>query len=144
MNCISTSCSNKVFCKGYCQKHYRRIARNGSAETVKHFKNGQSKHPLYYCYANMLKRCYGETDPHYKNYGGRGIKVSERWRGPKGFTNFVTDMGERPSGLTLDRKDNDGNYEHNNCRWATKSQQQSNRRSLRVMRIKDAYKSIEK
>jgi len=92
----------------------------------------------------MLKRCYGETDPHYKNYGGRGIKVSERWRGPKGFTNFVTDMGERPSGLTLDRKDNDGNYEHNNCRWATKSQQQSNRRSLRVMRIKDAYKSIEK
>lgn len=61
-------------------------------------------------------------------YADRGITVCERWLGKDGFANFLSDMGERPAGMTLDRVNNDGNYEPSNCRWATSSQQQRNKR----------------
>lgn len=67
----------------------------------------------------MLARCFNPKTNGYERYGGRGITVCERWRGPDGFENFLADMGERPAGMTLDRRDNDGNYELGNCRWAT-------------------------
>lgn len=69
----------------------------------------------------MIQRC----DSSHKNYGGRGITVCERWRS---FENFLVDMGERPDGKTVDRKDVNGNYEPGNCRWATKAEQNQNRR----------------
>lgn len=78
----------------------------------------------------MVKRC---TNPNAKDwylYGGRGVKVCRRWRGRGGFGRFVMDMGERPKGKTLDRyPDPHGDYDPDNCRWATPSEQQSNRRS---------------
>ena len=89
-------------------------------------RHGMSRSPEYNSWAGMLKRCYNPNNPSYKNYGGRGIKVCDRWR--HSFINFYSDMGGRPSGLTLDRVDNDGNYEFSNCRWATDKEQNNNQR----------------
>lgn len=87
-----------------------------------------TKNPLYGTYKQMLQRCYNPKHKYYSYYGGRGIKVCDRWRGPSGFASFLEDMGEKRQGLTLDRTNNDGDYEPSNCRWATRSNQQINRR----------------
>lgn len=88
------------------------------------------KHPLFSMYTSMLARCSNENFRSYEHYGGRGIKVCDRWRTrPEGFWNFIQDMGERPSGCSLDRIDVNGNYEPSNCRWASPVVQHNNKRS---------------
>jgi len=74
----------------------------------------------------MMERCYRSSNTSYKHYGARGIKVCERWHD---FTNFLADMGERPDGMTIDRKDNNDNYYPANCRWLLATKQACNRRS---------------
>ena len=73
----------------------------------------------------MMTRCYNENFGQWKDYGGRGIKVCHRWHK---FENFLADMGVKPDGLTLDRKDNDKGYTKCNCKWSTRVEQNRNRR----------------
>lgn len=86
----------------------------------------------YNSWRSIIGRIDNPADKSYANYGGRGIQLCNRWRGPDGFANFLADMGERPAGLTLDRIDVDGNYEPSNCRWATRSEQARNTRRAKL------------
>jgi hypothetical protein len=90
--------------------------------------HGLSGTPTYYSWINMIRRTTHENDPRYPGWGGRGIKVCDRWRE---YPNFLADMGERPPGTTLERVDNDGDYKKENCTWATPLQQFQNTRLQR-------------
>jgi hypothetical protein len=85
---------------------------------------------VYVTWRHMLQRCNNTRHKDYKNYGGRGIKVCERWLD---FENFFADMGQRPVGKTIDRKDNNKGYYKKNCCWATPIKQANNRRSNRLI-----------
>ena len=91
--------------------------------------HGQSKTKQYGVYKAMLARCYDENTIGYPNYGGRGITVCERWR--NSYEAFFEDMGPRPLGGTLERKDTNGNYCKENCVWATQKEQCNNTRRNR-------------
>ncbi len=87
----------------------------------------KNQSPTYRTWSHMINRCTNSNADNYPRYGGRGISVCSRW---KSFNNFLADMGPRPVGKTIDRKNVDGNYEPGNCRLATPKEQQNNRRKV--------------
>jgi len=93
--------------------------------------HGMHRTPIYKTWSDMKTRCLNENDTNYKYYGGRGITVCERWLE---FENFYADMGDKPEGLTIERRNNDKGYSPGNCYWATHSEQQRNTRINRMIR----------
>lgn len=134
--CIIPDCNRTdIKGKGYCSMHWQRIRANGHPGRTQTPKGFALQHQIEYrCYTSMKTRCYNKNCPPYHSYGGRGIKVCDRWLGPDGFLNFITDMGERPSeNFSLDRINNDGDYEPTNCRWADNVTQGNNRRTNKLL-----------
>lgn len=106
----------------------------GCMRTESHAIHRQSKSVEFTTWQGMKSRCCNPFNRAYHNYGGRGIQVCQRWL--DSFENFLADMGERPSPQhSLDRIDNDGNYEPGNVRWATKREQTANKRSSRLITV---------
>jgi hypothetical protein len=91
--------------------------------------HGYTATPTFYTWQSMKQRCNYEGAKSYKHYGGRGIEICERWL--ESFENFLADMGEKPAGTSLDRKDNNGPYSPDNCKWSTAEEQQLNKTNTR-------------
>lgn len=106
-------------------------------------KHGHTTHtgssPTYKSWHSMLQRCNNPNYTQFKDYGGRGITVCARWHK---FENFLEDMGVRPEGMTLDRKDGNLGYDVHNCRWATKKEQQSNTRRNRIWEYQGVRQNV--
>ena len=102
------------------------------------WKGGASRE--YRTWTAMIARCHNPKAPNYHKYGGRGIMVSERWRAS--FESFLADMGPRPDGTSIDRINGAAGYGPDNCRWATASQQNSNRRTARMLTINGATETL--
>lgn len=112
-----------------------RSAATAKAKTV----HGGSYTRTYGIWSGMKTRCLNPNEKCYPNYGGRGITVCERWQS---FETFLADMGEAPPGATLDRINNDGNYDPSNCRWATLEVQLNNKRSNHRIEIDGVSRTI--
>lgn len=137
------SCSVLCGC-GTIKKVLLQSLKSGATKTC----GDREKHPLKHghyigdratptinSYRRMLERCFNPSHISYKRYGGRGITVCDKWRGDNGFINFLEDMGERPGKeYSIDRINNDGNYEASNCRWATPREQWMNRSNTKLCR----------
>lgn len=135
--CIVAGTSLRAGARTSCGKH-RTIAQ--SEKCYGRPKHGQSYTPEYRAWVNLRSRCNSPTAPAYHDYGARGIRVCERW---DSFETFYADMGQRPSPAhSIDRINNDGDYEPDNCRWTTNVEQQRNQRRTRFVRYNGMVATI--
>ena len=134
----STNKANYVFHTkkggtGKCKSCYLN-ERNNSEQNKRNFVNGKpvKQHPYYHVWRNMIRRCCDPKTRNYKNYGGRGISICDDWKSSKLFLQWVDSNGEIPAGYELDRRNNNGNYEPNNCRFVPPAVNSQNRRSTKL------------
>lgn len=120
----SVECVDYELASGHTQSCGCLHRETASALSRRHGQSVNGKSPTYQSWQHMIRRCHSESDDNYQRYGGRGIAVCDRWR--NSFENFLADMGERPAGHTLDRRDGTKGYSPDNCRWATPIQQGQN------------------
>jgi hypothetical protein len=115
-------------------RHYllvsKKLTKHGHSSVGGHSSRKFSA--TYRTWAAMIQRCVNPASGHFRNYGGRGIRVCKRWLS---FSNFLEDMGNRPDNMTIERVDNNGNYDPANCRWATVLEQMHNTRRNRVFTV---------
>jgi hypothetical protein len=143
--CTVGECERTAWARGWCTLHLQRWKATGDPEGLKGRPPGKGRKPGFQhseqtkdrMRASTVRHGMSHTPTHisWASNGGRGITICARWLV---FDNFLTDMGVRPANRTLDRVDNDGNYEPGNCRWATRSQQVRNRRTREQMRTSQA------
>ena len=124
---ICSICGEKVYCRGLCRRCYGKALRKNTIEKKVIWGRYNTNSKEYGIWCGIKRRCYNPKTERYPRYGGRGIKVCERWLGFEGFVNFISDMGKCPEGCSIDRIDIDGDYCPENCRWATIHQQCGNR-----------------
>lgn len=117
--------------------------RNSKGQFIKGYApertHGMSRTPVHRSWLSMLTRCNNPNSISYPRYGGRGIKVCNRWRK---FEHFYADMGDRPAGTSLDRINNTGDYEPGNCKWSTPSEQQNNTRANNLLTHNGVTRSL--
>ena len=123
-DCGATGCSDNTWIK---------FTIDPSCRSCSNRTHGQSLSKTYRIWQQILQRCLNPKSDAFKHYGGRGIKVCDRWLAWK---NFLVDMGERPAGLSINRKDNNGPYCKQNCEWTTQAQQRRNSRSNIILTVR--------
>lgn len=139
--CYAGECDRSIVVLGLCRMHYQRQRKHGdfghsleernatyNSQGNPNWRGGKASHPLYWIYHDMVGRCTRSSHARWGDYGGRGIYVCSRWL--DNFWDFVQDMGERPEGFVLDRKNNDGPYAPYNCRWTDTVTSARNKRSF--------------
>lgn len=132
--CRIKECDRHSSARGWCGTHYARWLKHGDPTkgVSKNESHGLTGTSEYRSWQKMKERCYNPTSNRYANYGGRGIKVCDRWR--ESFTAFLSDMGNKPTpGHSIDRLDVNGHYQLNNCRWANSTEQANNTRSTKFL-----------
>lgn len=139
--CVADGCDLPAVAKNVCNTHYYRLKTHGDPNFVKVKMHGKSGHPLFSTWVSMRQRC---RDPHANRshkYIEKGIRVCLRW--DESFENFLEDMESGyKKGLTLDRIDNDGDYEPSNCRWATQKQQANNRDTNHLLTLNGETRTL--
>lgn len=137
-NCCVEGCTNKHKGHGFCENHLRRYKKYGDPLAGPHRDGITGTHKREHNSWHLMRcRCLCSTALGYNRYGGRGIRICERWLDQdNGFRHFLEDMGERPDGYTLDRIDVNGDYCQENCRWASHKTQNRNRRNNAIITYK--------
>lgn len=121
----------------------RRASTKSCGCTVSNYRHGMANHPLYSVWLGMKQRCLNKNHKNYQDYGGRGVKICQRWL--ESVANLHADMGDRPTSKhTIERRNNAGDYEPENCYWATRAEQNENTRQTRLLTFQGKTLSVGK